>query len=151
MGTHATIGIIRKDGRVSTVTLVNDGYLSHAGRILMQHYNSRNAARILVSLGTISVLAHKLQDTITHHVHFQRDIDKGNEFPSYNAFMEYRKQCAHDNLYLYDERAYCDSPYETQYNYETGSTGSEPHCYWYYVPECELIQLRETAGMPDLD
>lgn len=67
MSTLANIGYIDPETKaVVSVDLVNDG--DRAGQILVNHYNTFNAAKLLVEQGTISVLKPQLQDCITHEM-----------------------------------------------------------------------------------
>lgn len=55
MGTPAIIAI--KDGENVTWSSVNyDGYLSHTGKMLVEHYNDAEKAKALIALGDLSVL-----------------------------------------------------------------------------------------------
>lgn len=54
MGTRATISVVHSDGTVSTSYLHYDGYVSHAGKILKEHYNTLEAAEDLVGHGDMS-------------------------------------------------------------------------------------------------
>lgn len=56
MGTHATISVEHANGTVSTVYLHYDGYPSHAGKVLQEHYNTLAKAEELVSHGHMSAL-----------------------------------------------------------------------------------------------
>lgn len=67
MSTQGDIGYIDPETKaVITVSLVNDADL--AGSILVNHYNTFNAAKLLVEQGTISILKPQLQDCITHEM-----------------------------------------------------------------------------------
>lgn len=153
MSTHATIGFISAGGSVKTIDLVMDGYYSEAGLTLLMNYNSRNAALLLTSLGTLSQLNDKLQDCITHAVHFKREMRKPNEFESVNDLLSVLEKVAHEYVYLFDEREYKANNEEEyrQYNYSQPSTVNPAKCYWYTVnrdKKLESLQdvvLRETS------
>jgi hypothetical protein len=56
MSTHAIIGALQADGSVHSVYLHCDGYPSHCGRILAEHYSTAARVAALVKLGGLSVL-----------------------------------------------------------------------------------------------
>lgn len=57
MGTRSDIIVQRTDGKFHRVYCHWDGYLSHNGRILFDHYTSQEQAEALVALGDMSILA----------------------------------------------------------------------------------------------
>lgn len=66
MGTHATISVEHVDGTVSTTYLHYDGYLSHAGKMLQEHYNTLAKAEELVSHGHMSSLYERIYPVGEH-------------------------------------------------------------------------------------
>ena len=56
MGTRSTIAIQNEDGTVTGIYTHWDGYLSHNGKILQNHYNTEAAVRELIALGDLSSL-----------------------------------------------------------------------------------------------
>lgn len=62
MSTTATISITNQNGSVDMVHVHWDGYLTWVGRILAQHYTSRNDAEALIALGDLSTLGENLHD-----------------------------------------------------------------------------------------
>ena len=59
MATRSTIAVEHADGTVSQVYCHWDGYLSHNGQILVDHYDTQEKAEQLVSLGSMSSLRPK--------------------------------------------------------------------------------------------
>jgi len=59
MATRSTIAVEHADGTVSQVYCHWDGYLTHNGQILVDHYDTQEKAELLVSLGSISSLRPK--------------------------------------------------------------------------------------------
>lgn len=57
MGTRSDIIVHRKDGKYARVYCHWDGYLSHNGQILFEHYGTQAKAEKLVEPGDISSLA----------------------------------------------------------------------------------------------
>ena len=56
MGTRSTIAIQNADGTVTGIYCHWDGYLSHNGQILQDHYTDEAKVRELIALGDISSL-----------------------------------------------------------------------------------------------
>jgi len=56
MGTRSTIAIQNGDGTVTGIYCHWDGYFSHNGRILQDHYADEAKVRELIALGSISSL-----------------------------------------------------------------------------------------------
>jgi len=59
MGTRSDIIVHRADGKWHRIYCHWDGYLSHNGRILFDHYTDQKHADALVALGNLSILAPK--------------------------------------------------------------------------------------------
>jgi hypothetical protein len=57
MATRSRIAIETGDGTVKSVYCHWDGYPSHHGRILLQHYKDREKLEKLIDLGSLSILA----------------------------------------------------------------------------------------------
>ena len=57
MATRSTIAIELQDGKVKQVYCHWDGYLSHNGAILLEHYSDPTKLEALIELGYISSLA----------------------------------------------------------------------------------------------
>lgn len=99
MGTSAAIAVEHADGTISEVYLHWDGYIEHAGRMLVRYYNSLEAAEALVANGNISVLAESIYappghsfDTPVrgHTVFYGRDRNDEDATPTvYDSYEEY--------------------------------------------------------------
>ena len=59
MSTRSTIVVEHVDGTVSQVYCHYDGYVSHNGQILVDHYDTQKKAELLVFLGSMSSLRPK--------------------------------------------------------------------------------------------
>lgn len=66
MATRSTIAVVNADGTVSAVYCHWDGYVDYVGRMLVNNYNSFEAATELVSFGSISVLNVQCHPTAEH-------------------------------------------------------------------------------------
>jgi hypothetical protein len=60
MGTRSTIAIQNADGSVTGIYCHWDGYLSHNGKILQDHYADEAKVRELIALGDISSLGEEI-------------------------------------------------------------------------------------------
>lgn len=56
MSTRSRIAVAQNDGSVKSIYCHFDGYPSHNGKMLMQHYNSRTLAEALIAMGDMSAL-----------------------------------------------------------------------------------------------
>lgn len=63
MGTRSSIAILNNDGTVDAVYCHWDGYLSHNGKILFEHYSTANKVRSLLSFGHLSSLGENIGPT----------------------------------------------------------------------------------------
>ena len=61
MSTRAGIGILQEDGTIKAIYLHNDGYISHTGTILANHYNSMERIETLLDLGNLSSIGKILE------------------------------------------------------------------------------------------
>jgi len=60
MATRSTIALEYEDGTVRQVYCHWDGYLSHNGQILLQHYTDKEKVENLIDLGDLSSLAEEI-------------------------------------------------------------------------------------------
>lgn len=82
MGTRSTIALEFADGTVGQVYCHWDGYLSHNGKILLNHYTDRNKLDMLICLGDVSSLG--------EYIGFKHPFDNPHRFdtPEYDAYKE---------------------------------------------------------------
>jgi hypothetical protein len=66
MATRSRIGIENEDGTVSSIYSHWDGYPSHNGRILVDHYSDRDKVKALIALGDISSLDEEVSTEDSH-------------------------------------------------------------------------------------
>ena len=64
MGTRSAIGKVEADGKVQTIYCHFDGYPSHVGRILLEHYQSPEKVEQLIKLGALSTLGPEIGDKV---------------------------------------------------------------------------------------
>jgi hypothetical protein len=116
MSTRSTIAVEHADGTVSQVYCHYDGYVSHNGQILVDHYDTQKKAEQLVFLGEMSSLRPKCipDPTKTHSsINPQDDVttyysrDRGEPFvpPSvYPTVDNYKKNLQGEEYdYLFTE------------------------------------------------
>ena len=60
MSTRSSIGIVNKDGTITTIYCHHDGYIEYNGRILDKYYTSENIVRELINNGDLSTLKIKI-------------------------------------------------------------------------------------------
>ena len=63
MGTRATIGIERNNGKVKFIVAYWDGYLEYTGKMLAEHYMDIDKVSRLVNGGWVEVVKSTLEDT----------------------------------------------------------------------------------------
>jgi len=76
MGTRSNIGIQNLDGSYDVIYCHWDGYPSHNGRILYEHYQDLKKIKRLIALGDISILAPEIGK---RHCFEKRSGGKANE------------------------------------------------------------------------
>lgn len=107
MATRSTIALEYADGHVKAVYCHWDGYLSHNGQILHQHYQDRDKVKQLVELGQISSLAedvgekHDFDDRIEGWTTFY-GRDRGETDVSYQTFPSFKEYEANGVQEEYD-------------------------------------------------
>jgi hypothetical protein len=78
MSTRSRIAIENQDGTVTSIYCHFDGYLSHNGEILQNHFQDREKVEQLIALGDLSCLGEDISegaiDTIAYH------RDRGEDF-----------------------------------------------------------------------
>lgn len=90
MGTRSTIALEFADGTVEQVYCHWDGYLSHNGAVLEQHYTDPFKVRALVALGGFSSLQETVEET-AEQAYTQRGEDK--DVNRYKNADEYFAEC----------------------------------------------------------
>ena len=63
MGTRATIGIERDNGKVKFIVAYWDGYLEYTGKMLAEHYMDMDKVSRLVNGGWVESVKETLEDT----------------------------------------------------------------------------------------
>ena len=74
MSTRSFICIERDDGKLDGIYCHSDGYLTHNGAILVEHYKDRDKVEKLISLGDMSYLQPNIEPDHTKEHSF--DFDK---------------------------------------------------------------------------
>ena len=87
MATRSTISIENTDGTITSVYCHWDGYPSHNGDILQNHYNYDKLAK-LISNGDMSYLREEIQDC-----EFYKNRGEDLNYNTYNDYYDYLKNC----------------------------------------------------------
>lgn len=87
MGTRSRIGIQYTDGSIESIYCHFDGYPSHNGRILTEHYTDDRKIDQLMDLGDVSVL----KEEIGEKHPFNRPAYGTKEYEEYEA--KYSRMC----------------------------------------------------------
>jgi hypothetical protein len=91
MGTRSTIAIENADGTVSGIYCHWDGYLSHNGRILQDHYADPAKVRELIALGNISSLKEEIGEQHPFDTYTLKEEEKDPRWESWcNAYARDR-------------------------------------------------------------
>lgn len=109
MATRSTIAVQHADGTVSQVYCHWDGYLSHNGKLLNDHYNSLEKAEALVALGSISSLSREIGE--------QHPFDNPHPYNT-PAYHEHRAKYEHMTLYYGRDRGEDDTGPDKFWNFE---------------------------------
>lgn len=106
MSTRSTIGVEMQDGTVNYVYCHHDGYLSGVGRTLLRHYNTREKALQIVSMGGVSCL----EDTLENSVFYARDRGEDIDFSwsksldDHQVTQEYAYVFTKEGFWIFDCR-----------------------------------------------
>ena len=106
MATRSTISLLLPTGQIKTIYAHWDGYLSHNGKILLEHYTTREKIEALLDLGALSVLAESIEKPKGH------SFDKA--VSGYNVF--YGRDRGEDGVEARIYTTFEDIPFE-EYNY----------------------------------
>jgi len=129
MGTRSRIGVMHGD-KCKSVYCHYDGYLSHNGKILQEHYDSSRANN-LVALGDISSLGKHIGEA---HPFSEFDINKDDpDFDKLIALHELAKKEGWTTFYARD-RGEKDVDFEVSHDFDeflelVDGTGAE----YYYI------------------
>ena len=106
MATRSTISLLLPTGQIKTIYAHWDGYLSHNGKILLEHYTTREKIEALLDLGALSVLAESIEKPKGH------SFDKA--VSGYTVF--YGRDRGEDGVEARIYTTFEDIPFE-EYNY----------------------------------
>lgn len=113
MSTHFTVAVQNEDGSVRQVYGHFDGYVAHAGRILLEHYSDRAKLNKLIDEGEISVLDKEIGEKHAFNsaerpegvcTFYHRDRDEElrvNTYASFQDFCQAKKQYSQEYDYIY--------------------------------------------------
>lgn len=161
MATRSRIGII---GEIETITSVychNDGYPDYLGNMLIENYNSKEKAELIISMGGISVLRkeigekaddHKVglmkEDYTYHHptwsLFYHRDRDEDLQIAKTNSHHEFFELCGDSGsefIYLWNSNKWVMS--ETNKHYKPKITKISD---WPKINEFIQLYIMELAN-----
>jgi len=111
MATRSDIGIVNKNGSVTSIYCHNDGYPSWNGKILKSFYTTEEKVQKLISMGGCSVLAENIEpvDGVQSFdaekrienvcVFYHRERGEDLEFKIHDSEKAFAEWC--DNRYAY--------------------------------------------------
>ena len=126
MGTRSTIAIKQKDGKYKQIYCHWDGYLSHNGNVLLNHYNTPEKVKELIALGDLSILDKNIGEKIDFEdselrekneqcLAYHRDREEDYFIKIYHSDEDFRKNSQTGEYdYLFDETT-------SKWSYKTGS------------------------------
>ena len=101
MSTRARIGIVRPDGSVLSIYTHSDGYISHHGPILLEHYDTAQKVLALMKMGDAS----QLNETLDDCVFYARDNGETNVGARTNKnqdlYFRHASWCNTEFVYLF--------------------------------------------------
>lgn len=103
MSTRARVGIVRPDGSILSIYTHSDGYISHHGPILLEHYDTAQKVLALIKMGDCSCLGETVDDCIFYKRDRGEDDSANNPKTSKNTLLFYRRSggCNAEWMYLY--------------------------------------------------
>lgn len=96
MTTRSTIGIENGDVTTTYIYCHCDGYLDYNGKMLIEHYNTKERVEALVALGDLSSLDENLSACIAYH------RDRGEKFRQEKISSSYYNIQSMANVYWAD-------------------------------------------------
>lgn len=97
MSTRATIAVRRPDEHYEAAYLHFDGYPSHTGESLKQHYSTRSLAEGLVASGDLRCI-----DRGTGAVERYSNRNAPAVLPTKDALIDFARNCDAQYLYVFD-------------------------------------------------
>lgn len=102
MGTRARIAVANPDGTFNSIYTHWDGYPSHHGPILLEHYNTVDAVRELIALGDLSSLDTTIE-TCSAYGRDRGETDVGAVTSNdIDKLRQLTQDCGGEYLYLFD-------------------------------------------------
>ena len=145
MSTRSMIAKRDNDGRIQAVYCHGDGYPSHNGRILFEHYQDTEKIDELIKHGSLSVLGANIGTRWAWNDYINRTIEQ-----RYNEF-EKRNQCIFYHRDRNDSVSYCRAK---QYqNTETFLQQSNHvnFCYIFDMPTNNWHMVEKRRDYPDTE
>lgn len=97
MATRSRIAIENQDGTVKSIYCHWDGYVSHNGKILFDHYDNEKLEK-LIELGDISSLGESTEDTVAYARDRNEDLNF-TTFPNVEDLFDYGFESGIEYIY----------------------------------------------------
>lgn len=118
MSTRSTIGIENGDGTTTYIYCHSDGYLDYNGRMLIEHYNTKERVEALVALGDLSSLDETIAACIAYHRDRGEKFRQSKILSNHYNIQSMNNDCWADFVYLwkdgewlYQEQRYIDGEF----------------------------------------
>lgn len=120
MATRSLIGIRQDDGKIKSVYCHSDGYLTHNGAMLIDHYKDRDKVEKLIKLGSLSMLGEKVDPDPNKEHSFEYDKRQEDVVVAYarDRGEELREAVAQTEEELFDKDSWIDYIYIFEKNGE---------------------------------
>ena len=144
MGTRSLIGKVNEDGTVTAVYCHWDGYISHNGHILRDHYDTQDKVDQLIALGGLSTLDEELDKVVSYHLWRDEPIVH-IELENKQTYLEAKSynDCCAEYLYLFENGEWFCSRRELG-NDEDEEYSDNEVLDWYCLSKKEaLLQQKE--------
>lgn len=128
MATRSTIAIEYADGTVDQVYCHWDGYISHHGPILLNHYSDPFKLQKLIDLGDLSILREEIGE--------QHPFDNPHAFGS-DAYKEHEAKYGKWSLFYGRDRGEEDTGARRYWNYEMYRMSGEREEYNYILRQVD--------------
>lgn len=123
MSTPSTISIVTENGKVDTIYCHWDGYVSNMGKMLLEHYNSKEKAKSIIDNGYASSISEKIAPSTDTHsfstpekgvcVFYHRDRGDLLEIDTFSSISQMLNKVGQSHNYIfYGEKWYYCKDYD---------------------------------------
>ena len=101
MSTRARVGIVRPDGSILSIYTHSDGYISHHGPILLEHYDTAQKVLALMKMGDCSQLCETTDDSFFYRRDRKETDVNGRTNKNQALYYRAAPQCNAEFVYLF--------------------------------------------------